>query len=84
MRELDKYLMSLSLEELCALHIRSVVASCNGNMKAAAKILKIARTTLYRYMTKDRVLRRSLGLSTYDQFAQLDADVRANIPESRQ
>jgi DNA-binding NtrC family response regulator len=40
----------LTLDELCHRHIRWVLNRCGGNRVAAAQLLGIGRTTLYRYL----------------------------------
>jgi DNA-binding NtrC family response regulator len=37
----------LSLAEMEKIHIKAVIGQCGGNMKAAAQVLQIARSTLY-------------------------------------
>lgn len=42
----------VSLDEICRIHVRRVLVSCDGNRKWAAQILGIGRTTLYRRYLK--------------------------------
>lgn len=58
MRDLLAYLMSLSLDELRSLHIRSVLAACGGSKVKALSVLKIGKGSLYRYQHRDMLLRR--------------------------
>jgi transcriptional regulator of acetoin/glycerol metabolism len=43
----------LTLDELCARHIRRVLNRCGGNCTATAQLLGIGRTTLYRYLKRE-------------------------------
>jgi DNA-binding protein Fis len=40
----------LTLDEICDRHVRWVLRHCRGNRVAAAQLLGIGRTTLYRYL----------------------------------
>ena len=42
----------VSLDEICRIHVRRVLVSCDGNRCRAAQILGIGRTTLYRRYLK--------------------------------
>src|ERR1700675_689455 len=44
----------LSLEEMRKLHIQRVLETCQGNRLRAAHILGVGRTSLYRYIQRDR------------------------------
>jgi len=59
-------LLSLPLREICAIHVRSVVAACGGNKKQAAYVLGIGRTTLFRYLKRDTAKANAPSFSTYD------------------
>ncbi len=45
----------LSLEEVQKLHIRRLLRMCQGNRLRAAPFLGIGRTSLYRYLKRDRL-----------------------------
>ena len=39
-----------SLDDLCDIYIQEVLGLCGGNRLRASKVLRIGRTSLYRYM----------------------------------
>jgi len=49
----------LSLDEICAQHIHKVLEICKGNRLRAAQVLGIGRTSLYRYLKRDGIERKS-------------------------
>jgi len=44
----------LSLDEMCMLHVQRVLGMCQGDRRRASHILGIGRTTLYRYLARNR------------------------------
>jgi DNA-binding NtrC family response regulator len=44
----------LPLEEMCMLHVQRVLGMCHGDRRRASQILGIGRTTLYRYLKRNR------------------------------
>jgi transcriptional regulator with PAS, ATPase and Fis domain len=54
--------LPLSLEEMRDVHIERVLQMCQGNRLRAAQVLGIGRTSLYRYLKKDKAERREKSL----------------------
>jgi DNA-binding NtrC family response regulator len=54
--------LPLSLEEMRDVHIERVLQMCQGNRLRAAQVLGIGRTSLYRYLKKDKAEGREKSL----------------------
>lgn len=51
--DLPEHLQHRSLDEVRKAHIQKILQMCNGNRLRAAQILRIGRTSLYRYLKRD-------------------------------